>query len=62
MLLSFSVMALPHEFIKFLMLISVVFADHHTVLSHWQVYNEYTFLEFECMNECMHGQLIYSKQ
>lgn len=58
MLFIFSVIVLPCRFVKFLMLIwiSVVFSDYHTVLNHWQVYNEYTFMQFECMNECMHEQ------
>lgn len=56
MLFIFSVIVFPYRFIKFLMLIliSVVFSDYHTVLSHWQVCNECMFMEFECMNECMH--------
>lgn len=58
MLFIFSVIVLPYKLVKFLMLIllSVVFSDYHTVPSHWQVYNEYTFMEFERMNECMHEQ------
>lgn len=60
MLFIFFVIVLPYRLVKLLMLIliSVVFSDYHTVLSHWQVYNEYTCMEFECMNECMHEQSI----
>lgn len=56
MLFIFPVIVLPYKLVKFLMLIllSIVFSDYHTVPSHWQVHNEYTFMEFECMNECMH--------